>query len=100
MRTLIVLLVLTACGSPKLFVESDTQWDGHIAGESGSGSSYEGSGNWSIKLNHGRTCWNFQKDTEDGYLRAYVKTPGIFGSDTQGDARTTAAYGVVSGCAE
>lgn len=101
MRMLAVVLVtaLVACGSD-LKVESDTSWDGFIGGAGGAGASVEGSGNHTFELNPGITCWNFQKQTQAGRLRAYVEKKTIFGSDEVGDATTTAQYGIVSGCTE
>ena len=103
MRTLITAVAfavaLSACTDREVIVESNTSWSGFI-GEEESGYSRDGSGNARFEVDDGRTCWTFQKETEDGYLRAYAKTKEIFGTDRHGDARTTAAFGIVTGCVE
>lgn len=104
MRRLFAAVVLavgvSACTDRDIIVESNTTWSGFI-GEEESGYSRDGSGNARFEIDDsGRTCWTFQKETEAGYLRAYAKTKEIFGTDRQGDARTTTAFGIVSGCVD
>jgi hypothetical protein len=92
-------IALGACTDRELIVESNTDWSGFIDEEE-SGYSRDGSGNARFDLDNGRICWTFQKETDAGVLRVYAKTKEIFGTDRQGDASTTAAYGFVTGCAE
>lgn len=94
----IAVFLLAGCEGRTLHVESNTSWTGYIGGDAGS--SVEGRGNHSWPLNPGTTCWSFQKETEGGTLRAYASGGGIAAPDRQGDATTTAAYGVVSGCTD
>ena len=103
MKTLLVgltlIALLGACTRRELIVESNTSWTGFIGGEE-SGYSRDGSGNAKFELDDGRTCWTFQKDTEQGSLRAFARTRELFGNERYGDAWTTTAYGVVTGCVE
>ena len=104
MRALISALAiavgLSACTDREIIVESNTSWSGFI-GEEESGYSRDGFGNAKFDVDGGsRACWTFQKETEDGYLRAYARTKEIFGTDRHGDARTTAVFGIVTGCVD
>src|SRR4051812_7026771 len=102
MRRLIVALALgsAACQSRTLEIESNTQWSGSIGGNGSE--TIQGSGNRSIDIGTegGSYCWAIQKQTRTGSLRVYVKAHTITGTDNQGDASTSADFGVVSGCAE
>ena len=102
MRTLALvatIALLGACTNRELVIESSTSWTGFIEDDE-SGFSRDGSGNATFDLDRGTTCWTFQKATEQGSLRAYARTKELFGNDTRGEARTTAAYGFVTGCIE
>ena len=92
-------IALGACTDRELIVESNTSWSGFIDEEE-SGYSRDGTGNAKFDLDSDRTCWTFQKETDAGFLRVYAKTKEIFGTDRQGDARTTTPYGFVAGCVE
>lgn len=94
---LVGLVAVSACSSKTLEIESDTQWSGAVGGNATH--SVDGSGNGSISIDaSGIVCWNFQKQTTAGRLRVYAKTKTIVSSERDGDAVTTAQYGVVSGC--
>ena len=95
----VAIVLLGACTDRELIIESNTSWSGFIGGEE-SGYSRDGSGNAKFDLDEGRTCWTFQKETEQGSIRAYAKTRELFGSDRSGDAWTTTEFGVVAGCIE
>jgi hypothetical protein len=88
------IVVQSACGSRELVIESTTRWSGVIGNNS-----YESEGNYSVTLEgSGKICWALQKDTQVGYLRAYVKTSGITGSSVDGFGESTARFGTVTGC--
>ena len=96
---LLSLALLTACGAQgTVYVEADTNWSGSIAGVSYDG----GPGQSYIRLKgYGVTCWAVQKQTRAGTLTVYAKIDrGITGTETQGKATTSAAFGVVTGCAD
>jgi hypothetical protein len=93
------IMLLSACTDRELIIESNTSWSGFIGGEE-SGYSRNGSGNATFDLDEGRTCWEFQKETAEGSIRAYAKTRELFGSDRSGDAWTTTEFGFVAGCIE
>ena len=97
--TVAMVAALGACTDRRLIVESDTEWSGFIDEEE-SGYSRDGSGNARFDLDDGRVCWTFQKGTEQGSLRVYARTKELFGTETHGDARTTAVYGIVAGCVD
>ncbi len=100
MRKLLAAVIIagvTACGPTELFVESDTEWAGFY-GNNISGRSVSGTGNRTFELGGGTTCWNFQKQTESGRLRAFAKKPALIGSDREGESETSAPFGVVTGC--
>jgi hypothetical protein len=66
-------------------VESDTRWSGSFGG-----STVDGAGNAEIDLGDNDSCIAVQKQTEQGFLTAWVN---------HGEHETTfAAYGVVSAC--
>ncbi len=93
---LVPLFALAAC-SITLEIESDTSWSGAVGGTSST--TIDGSRNRSIDIPSG-TCWSFQKQTETGRLRVYATSTSIVGAtNREGEAVTTARYGVVSGCA-
>ena len=92
----LLLLPLLCCAcSQKLHVRSDASWSGALGGNSSA--SVDGSGSRAFDVNGSPFCWSFQKDTEGGYLEAYVSDGFLSGK--QGEARTTASFGVVTGCA-
>lgn len=88
MRFALVLLMLAVTGcAKKIQVISDTCWDGNI-----NGGSVEGCGNSTYELKE--NCFTFQKKTDYGSLRINFK------KGSGDEPSTTAAYGVVSGCAD
>lgn len=90
---------LVGC-STKLIVESSTSWSGFITTRY-TGRSVAGAGDQVFKLQSDDSdfCWSFQKLTEGGVLRAYIKDgwSGITGSHHR-FAETTAPFGYVTGC--
>ncbi len=74
----------------RLTIESNTSWAGALGGTSNT-SSYSGTGDGWIEY-WGEVCYSLQKDTDTGYLRAHFKETDL------GNAETTAAFGVISGC--
>lgn len=91
MRALIGIALLSfvaGCGH-KIEVQSNTSWTGNV-----NGGSVSGSGTRSYDLKGDNKCFVFQKETEGGSLRVKFK------KGTGDEPSTTAAYGVVSGCAD
>jgi len=96
-----VALIMTAggCTSKTLEIESDTNWSGAV-GSTGS-RTIDGRGNRSFDIDpSGIVCWDFQKQSEAGRLRAYAKIHTLVSADRDGDETTTAAFGVVTGCTQ
>jgi hypothetical protein len=94
-RVILIVVLVTACDeSREMVIESDTGWSGAIvnASRDGYGSvtfPVSGSENW---------CWSIQKQTRGGYLKAYARMSGLYGTKQSGVAETTAQFGVVTGC--
>lgn len=90
-------LLVGACTSKTLEIESNTTWSGAIGGDATS--TIDGRGSRSIGIpSSGIYCWDLQKQTQEGSLRVYAKVKTVTSSERDGDATTTAEYGVVSGC--
>lgn len=85
MRAVLVLclLVLAACDSRTLVVESDTSWDGGIFGPQGS-TWVEGTGDRRFPLGNGRHCWAFNA-RGSGTVRVFVESSGVTGTDATAD---------------
>jgi len=94
MRWVPVLLACAAlmlCGcSRQIEVQSDTSWTGNLNGGSVEGRGYQ---TYTLKFENNVSCYVFQKQTEAGFLRVKAK------KGQADEPSTTAAYGVVSGCA-
>ncbi len=94
----LAVVLLAGCTSKTLEIESNTSWSGSV-GAAASSHTIQRSGNYSFDILTGDTyCWVLQKDTRPGSLRVYAKVHSITGVDREGDATTTAEFGVVSGC--
>lgn len=97
----VAVTLLTSCGGQTLHIESDTSWSGTLGGIPISG---QGSTQMELPARNGgrgTICWTIRKDSEAGTLRAHVEQDTFFGlgSVVEGEMTTTAAFGVVSGCA-
>jgi hypothetical protein len=93
-----LIVLLAACDTQDLYIESDTQWAGTVGDRQ-----VEGEGNAVIDLSgvpHARSCWRLEKRTTAGTLRAYLRDKTWFGLGTEidSDQTTTAPNGVVEGC--
>lgn len=99
----LALVLLTACDTKQLVVESDTHWAGRITSGTMADTLW-GSGNTAIDLARypSALCWRLVKTTDVGSLRAYLRDKTWFGlgTDTDGDQTTSYPGGVVFGCNE
>lgn len=99
-RLLLGMLLLCGCSGKTLVVESDTSWSGEI--DRVGSVAGRGDGEFDLGGLHGEVCWTLAKTTSLGTLRAYARDDTWFGlgSETDGEAVTTAPNGRVQGCAQ
>jgi len=94
-----VLALLTGCGGTALVIESDTSWAGSVDNYG----AISGQGKAEYDLGDaGRSCWTLAKTTEAGTLRVYSRTSQWFGlgDEVNGESRTSAPMGTVTGCVQ
>jgi hypothetical protein len=93
-----VVVVLAACDTKELVIQSNTTWDGTITGYG----DVAGSGNAVIDLTDApsNVCWTLKKTTSAGTLRAYLADETWFGlgKEYDGDQTTTEPSGQIEGC--
>jgi hypothetical protein len=96
---LTAVVLLCACDKTTLVIESDTSWAGDID-EVGQVAD-RGHARFELPNAKRELCWSIRKTSSAGTLRAYAEDETWFGlgSDIDGEASTTAANGVVQGCA-
>lgn len=91
---------LAGCDTKELIVESNTAWRATFANSDIQ--PIQGSGNSVIDLADApsNVCWEVQKLTSAGTLRAYLRDETWFGIGVEydGDQTTTEPGGIVGGC--
>lgn len=89
---------LMGCDSKELVIQSNTGWEGTVAGIG----TIAGQGNDVIDLSDAPSdvCWELRKTTSAGVLRAYLRDETWFGLGTEydGDQATSEPGGQIGGC--
>jgi hypothetical protein len=110
MLAVVVIAVVTACGSTELVVESNTSWYGYVQGlNSGptwpsgyrNGMRVSGSGDRRFELDSRTTCWKILLSAP-GRLKVYALKKSLTGSERVGEDEVTVlewhTEGHVRGC--
>jgi hypothetical protein len=93
----LVCCLLAGCAERTLMIESDTSWSGNV--QQVGAINGQGGAELELPSTGGRLCWDLQKGTTAGTLRAYVRDKkNFFGTDTDGDMATTEPNGLITGC--
>ncbi len=94
----LAVVLLGACRSPSLEIESTTSWSGTYKVEGGPNVPVSGTGNASFEMDSNNFCWTIQKTTDLGRLRVFAKVPNWITTDHGGIRDTFEPFGAASSC--